>query len=61
MTSNTYVLVVELPKSDGFHTRDDLHLAKIAQDQTETALDGSFNSGKCTVRIAGKQQEGNTA
>lgn len=61
MTSNAHVIVVELPKSDGFHTRDDLHLAKIAQDQIETALDGSFNSGKCTVRIAGKQQEGNTA
>jgi hypothetical protein len=55
--SNAHVIVVTLPKSDRFHTRDDLHLAKIAQDRIEDALSGAFtNSDQCVVRIAGKQQ-----
>jgi hypothetical protein len=30
--SNEFEVVIRLPKSDGFHTKGDLHLAQIVQD-----------------------------
>jgi len=55
--SNTFVLVVDLPKSDNFHTRDDLHLAKIARDKVKEALSGVFHSGEAWVLIDEKDQQ----
>ncbi len=31
--SNEFEVVIQLPKSDGFHTKGDLHLAQIVQDR----------------------------
>lgn len=31
--SNEFEVVIRLPRSDGFHTRGDLHLAQIVQDK----------------------------
>ncbi len=39
--SSEFEVVIRLPKSDGFHTRDDKHLANIARDRIEEALMGS--------------------
>lgn len=36
--SNGYRLEIELPKSDGFHTRDDRHLAQLAAKMVQELL-----------------------
>lgn len=38
MPSNEYRLIVELPKSDRFHTTDDRHLASIVEAVVRRAL-----------------------
>lgn len=48
MSGNAYRVVVELPKSDRFHSRDDAHLAQIVTDAVQYAL---RDRPGCTVRF----------
>jgi hypothetical protein len=56
MSENRFELVVDLPKSDGFHTQGDLHLAEIVKARMQKFLDGdpAFGYPGCTVRITAK-------
>jgi hypothetical protein len=47
--SNTYRLVVELPKSDGVHTHDDLHLATTVKRRLEAVLAEPGSVAGCAV------------
>ena len=38
MSGNEYEVVIRLPKSDRFHSKDDLHLAEIVRGRVETLL-----------------------
>jgi hypothetical protein len=50
---NQYELIIKLPKSDRFHTRDDRHLAEILQARVQEFLDTDLAMGYpgCAVRI----------
>lgn len=48
---NKYRLVIELPKSDGFHTRDDRHLAEIVRHEVAEVITGPTGITGCTIRI----------
>lgn len=53
MSGNAFQVVIELPRSDGFHTVNDRHIARIVQDRVRDFLNGpgGLTSGACTVRI----------
>lgn len=51
MTGNPYVIVIELPKSDGFHTKGDRHLADTVQRRVQAFLDEPHGVGRCTTWI----------
>lgn len=51
MSGNSKVLVVVLPRSDGFHTRNDAHLAEIAKRAVEKALEEGPLRGDFQVLI----------
>jgi hypothetical protein len=46
---NQYELVVKLPKSDGFHTHDDLHLATTVKRLLEETLSSPASVSGCTI------------
>lgn len=51
MSGNAYRIVVELPKSDGFHTKGDRHLAEIVDRRLRVHLSEPHGISGCTVRI----------
>lgn len=56
-TDNTYQLIISLPKSDGFHTHDDLHLANTVKKRVQQFLEEPSGIDGCTVRIARTPKE----
>lgn len=51
---NSFKIEISLPASDGFHTRDDAHMADILRDRIEDFLrtDPVTGGGRCKVQIA---------
>lgn len=49
---NPNKIIIELPKSDGFHTTDDRHTAEIAQRRIRSYLNDPGGIPGCTVQIA---------
>jgi hypothetical protein len=51
MSGNRYQIVIDLPKSDGFHTQGDLHLAEIVKRRIQDFLDDPVQIEGCTAHV----------
>ena len=54
---NPYKLIIELPKSDGFHTHDNLHLATTVKRRVEASLATPGAIEGCTVTYSKEPQK----
>lgn len=57
MSDNEFEVVIRLPKSDRFHSKDDRHLAEIVKGRVERLLQTDPTQWRSTTEVEVRQVE----